>query len=272
MSNNFGVAAADIASDGRSFIELRDIGKTFETKSGDVEAIGQINLSVRQNQFIAIVGPSGCGKSTLLKIVAGLVAPSSGLVRIYDDNERPLLGMVFQHPALLPWRTVLANILLPTEIVGQPREEAAERARGLLQLVRLADFASKYPSELSGGMQMRAALCRALICEPSLLLMDEPFGALDAMTREDLSLELLRIWQRKPKTVLFVTHSISEAILLADQVVVISSRPGHVVETVDIDIGRPRGIGHTESQAFRDYLFHIRSLIVSDQQRPQAES
>ncbi len=261
-----------IRSEDRPFIDLRDVGKTFQTKTGDVEAIGQINLSVRQNQFIAIVGPSGCGKSTLLKIVAGLVAPSSGVVRIHYDNERPALGMVFQHPALLPWRTVLANVLLPTEIVGQPREEAAEQARALLQLVGLADFASKYPSELSGGMQMRAALCRALICEPSLLLMDEPFGALDAMTREDLSLELLRIWQHQPKTVLFVTHSISEAILLADQIVVISSRPGHVVENVDIDIGRPRGIEDTESQVFRDYLSRIRSLIVSDQRQPVAES
>ena len=264
MSNSIGVAASQTASEGRPFIELRDVSKTFRTKTGDVDAISQVTLSVRRNQFIAIVGPSGCGKSTLLKLVAGLEAPSSGVITMHEHSEAPLVGMVFQHPALLPWRTVLANVLLPTEIMGLRREEATERATRLLQLVGLADFAIKYPSELSGGMQMRIALCRALICEPSLLLMDEPFGALDAMTREDLSLELLRIWQRKPKTVLFVTHSISEAILLADQVVIISSRPGHVVRTIDIDIGRPRGITDMESQAFRDYSSLIRSLIVAD--------
>ncbi len=266
MANKINVVRPQAASPAVPFIELLNVGKTFRTKTGDVDAICDVSLSISCKHFVAFVGPRGCGKSTLLNMLAGLVMPSSGRIVLRAEGEDPLanVGMVFQHPALLPWRNVLANILLPTQIVGMSREEAVDRAKGLLQLVGLANFSSKYPGELSGGMQMRVALCRALICEPSLLLMDEPFGALDAMTREDLSIELLRIWQREPKTVLFVTHSISEAILLADQVVIIGSRPGRVLRTVDIDINRPRGISDMESQAFRDYSSLIRSSIVPD--------
>jgi NitT/TauT family transport system ATP-binding protein len=266
MSTKINVVRSSVAKPEAPFIEFLKVGKSFRTKTGDVEAIRDISLSIARNHFVAIVGPSGCGKSTLLKMLAGLLTPSSGQIVLHAEGEDPLanIGMVFQRPALLPWRSVLSNILLPTQIVGMNREAALERAKALLQLVGLSDFAEKYPNELSGGMQMRVALCRSLICEPSLLLMDEPFGALDAMTREDLSIELLGIWQRQPKTVLFVTHSISEAILLADQVVVIGSRPGRVVRTVEIDIARPRGIADMQSAAFRDYVTLIRSSIVAD--------
>jgi NitT/TauT family transport system ATP-binding protein len=266
MSNKINLTRSLVVSPKAPFIEFVNVSKTFRTKTGDVDAIRDVSLSIRKNHFVAIVGPSGCGKSTLLKMLAGLLAPSSGRIMLHAKGEDLLanVGMVFQRPALLAWRSVLSNILLPTQIVGMNREAAVDRAKGLLQLVGLTEFSEKYPNELSGGMQMRVALCRALICEPSLLLMDEPFGALDAMTREDLSIELLGIWQRQPKTVLFVTHSISEAILLADQVVVIGSRPGRVVRTVEIDINRPRGMSDMQSLTFRDYAALIRSSIVAD--------
>lgn len=266
MSKMINLARNPARCEQTPLIEFVNVGKTFRTRTGDVDAICDVSLSIPRNQFVAIVGPSGCGKSTLLKMLAGLLAPSSGRIVLHAEGEDPLsnVGMVFQRPALLPWRSVLSNILLPTQLIGMDRETAVDRARGLLRLVGLAEFSEKYPNELSGGMQMRAALCRALICEPSLLLMDEPFGALDAMTREDLSIELLGIWQRQPKTVLFVTHSISEAILLADRVVVIGSRPGRVVRTVEIEINRPRGILDMQSVTFRDYAAQIRSSIVAD--------
>ena len=245
------------------FIDFVKVGKTFQTRTGEVPAICDVSLSIPRNQFVAIVGPSGCGKSTLLKMLAGLLTVTSGRIDLHAEGKDPLsnVGMVFQRPALLPWRDVMANILLPTQIAKLDRTAATERAMGLLKLVGLTDFARKYPSELSGGMQMRVALCRALICEPTLLLMDEPFGALDAMTREDLSIELLKIWQRQPKTVLFVTHSISEAILLADRVVVMSSRPGRVIQTIDIDIPRPRDFSDIHTTAFKDYSSLIRESI-----------
>ncbi|MBS0219660.1 MAG: ABC transporter ATP-binding protein [Proteobacteria bacterium] len=246
-----------------SFIDFVNVGKTFRTRTGDIPAICDISLSIPKNQFVAIVGPSGCGKSTLLKMLAGLLTVTSGRIDLHTGGRDPLpnVGMVFQRPALLPWRDVLSNILLPTQIAKLERPVAVKRAMALLKLVGLAEFARKYPNELSGGMQMRVALCRALICEPTLLLMDEPFGALDAMTREELSIELLKIWQHQPKTVLFVTHSISEAILLADRVVVMSARPGRVIQTVDIDISRPRDFSDVHSAAFKDYSSLIRELI-----------
>lgn len=245
------------------FIDFVNVGKTFRTRTGDVPAMSDVSLSIAKNQFVAIVGPSGCGKSTLLKMLAGLLAVTTGRIDLHGKSKDPLLnvGMVFQRPALLPWRNVLANVLLPAQVARLDRAVAHERAIRLLKLVGLVDFTRKYPGELSGGMQMRVALCRALICEPTLLLMDEPFGALDAMTREDLSIELLRIWQRQPKTVLFVTHSISEAILLADRVVVMSSRPGRVIQTIDIDIPRPRDFADVNSAAFKDYSSLIRESI-----------
>jgi NitT/TauT family transport system ATP-binding protein len=246
------------------FIEFAGVGKTFQTKDAKrIEAIREVSFSVKKNQFVTIVGPSGCGKSTLLKMLAGLLTPSAG--RVIVDAQAGYspanVGMVFQRPALLPWRTVLGNVLLPAIITGMDDEKALDRAHSLLSLVGLADFADKYPNELSGGMQQRVGICRALLCQPTLLLMDEPFAALDALTREDLSVELLRIWEHEPKTVLFVTHSISEAILLADQVVIFSPRPGRVVRTVEIDIPRPRDLATTQTATFQKYTALIRGSI-----------
>jgi NitT/TauT family transport system ATP-binding protein len=251
------------------FIEFIGVGKTFQTKDAKrVEAISDISFTVKKDQFVTIVGPSGCGKSTLLKMLAGLLTPSSGRV-IVDagaSHEPSNVGMVFQRPALLPWRTVLGNVLLPAIITGVDRNQALDRAHSLLSLVGLSDFAGKYPNELSGGMQQRVGICRALLCQPTLLLMDEPFAALDALTREDLSVELLRIWTHEPKTVLFVTHSISEAILLADRVVIFSPRPGRVVRTVEIDIPRPRDLATTQTVIFQKYMALIREVISSSRQ------
>jgi NitT/TauT family transport system ATP-binding protein len=264
MANVVNLAGSPIDQPQSAFIEFASVGKVFRTKSEErIEAIRDISFKVEKNQFITIVGPSGCGKSTLLKMMAGLMAPSSGRILVHSEDHaaHANAGMVFQRPALLPWRNVLGNILLPAIIVGMDREQALERAHALLTLVGLSDFANRYPTELSGGMQQRVAICRALLCQPTLLLMDEPFAALDALTREDLSIELLRIWQHQPKTVLFVTHSISEAILLADRVVIISSRPGRVVRTVDIEIPRPRDLATMQTPIFQDYATLIRAAI-----------
>ncbi len=225
-------------------IEVLDVTKTFRTRSGeDVPALASIGLSIGAQQFVSIVGPSGCGKSTLLRIIAGLVPPSEGTARIGGslvDGPRRDIGLVFQDPVLLPWRTVRGNILMPAQVVGLAREPAERRCRELLDLVRLGGFAEKYPGELSGGMRQRVAIARALMHDPAILLMDEPFGALDAMTREYMNLELLRIWRASQKTVVLVTHSIDEAVFLADRVVVMSPRPGSVHETIEVDVERPR--------------------------------
>jgi NitT/TauT family transport system ATP-binding protein len=225
-------------------IEVRNVAKTFRARSGDdVLALSGIGLSIGARQFVSIVGPSGCGKSTLLRIIAGLVAPSEGTARIGGaevDGPRRDIGMVFQDPVLLPWRTVRGNVLMPAQVVGLAREPAERRCRELLDLVRLGGFADKYPGELSGGMRQRVAIARALMHDPAILLMDEPFGALDAMSREHMNLELLRIWRASQKTVVLVTHSIDEAVFLADRVVVMSPRPGSVHEIVDVDVERPR--------------------------------
>jgi NitT/TauT family transport system ATP-binding protein len=247
------------------FIHFEKVGKTFVTKDGErLEAIRDISFSVPKNEFVTIVGPSGCGKSTLLRMLAGLLRPTSGSILFGNQPVTgPIAdaGMVFQRPALLPWRNVLGNVLLPAIIIGMDRTAALERAYSLLDLVGLANFAQKYPNELSGGMQQRVAICRALICRPVLLLMDEPFASLDAMTREDLSIELMHIWQHETKTVLFITHSITEAVLLADRVVVISSRPGIVKQTIDIDIPRPRDMATTERPEFQAYASAVRTAI-----------
>ena len=219
------------------FIALDRVGMTYAARSGPVEALRDISFGVRRGEFVALVGPSGCGKSTLLRIVAGLRPPTGGDV-VVDGRRvaRPMaeVGMVFQAPVLLKWRTVLDNVLLPAELAGLDPKRHRDRARELLRLVGLGDFEAKLPRELSGGMQQRASLCRALLLDPPLLLMDEPFGALDAMTRDEMNLELLRVWgegtdgRRDRKTILFVTHSIPEAVFLADRVVVMSPRPGRV--------------------------------------------
>nr|WP_017757527.1 ABC transporter ATP-binding protein [Pseudacidovorax intermedius] len=232
----------------RPLIEVDHAGMVYPAESGPVEALRDISLSIHEGEFVALVGPSGCGKSTLMRAMAGLRPVTSGQVRVQGvpvDKPIPQVGMVFQAALLLKWRSVLDNVLLPVELAGLDRARYRERAHELLRLVGLGDFAGKRPGELSGGMQQRAAMCRALILDPPILLMDEPFGALDAMTRDDMNLELLRIWgQDQPraarKTIVFVTHSIPEAVFLADRVVVMSPRPGRVAQIHDVPIARPR--------------------------------
>jgi NitT/TauT family transport system ATP-binding protein len=234
-------------------IQIDDVGMIYQAESGPVEALRGISLSIQQGEFVSLVGPSGCGKSTLLRCIAGLRTVTSGRIVVEGvPVERPIpkVGMVFQAAVMLKWRTVLDNVLLPTELYGLNPRDYLERAHELLKLVGLADFATKRPGELSGGMQQRASLCRALILDPPILLMDEPFGALDAMTRDEMNLELLRIWGEantgssgaQRKTVVFVTHSIPEACFLSDRIVVMSPRPGRVATIRSVEIERPRTV------------------------------
>jgi NitT/TauT family transport system ATP-binding protein len=230
------------------FIVMDSVGMTYRTASGPVEAVRDVSFSVEKGELVTLVGPSGCGKSTLLRIVAGLRPATRGAVTVAGQpvhGPLPLVGMVFQAPVLLRWRRLLENVLLPAELAGLRPADYAARARDLLALTGLGDFADKFPRELSGGMQQRASLCRALLLDPPLLLMDEPFGALDAMTRDEMNLELLRIWgegNEERKTILFVTHSIPEAVFLADRIVVLSPRPGQVARIFEVPLPRPRTV------------------------------
>jgi len=225
-------------------IEIVDVSKVYAARRGEaLVALADTSLAIREAEFVSVVGPSGCGKTTLMKIVAGLVPPSGGEVRVSNASvvePRADVGVVFQQPLLLPWLRVLSNVLLPVAVQGRAKRDYRDRAADLLELAGLADFHRHYPFELSGGMQQRVAIVRALIHEPSLLLMDEPFGALDAMTRESMGLELQRIWEADRKTVLFITHSISEAVFLSDRVAVMTARPGRIEAVVDVDLPRPR--------------------------------
>jgi NitT/TauT family transport system ATP-binding protein len=228
-------------------IRLDGVGMTYATGSGPVEALRDIDLTVGRGELVAVVGPSGCGKSTLLRIIAGLRAPSRGRVEVDGRpvvRPIPSVGMVFQAPVLLKWRTIQDNVLLPAELSRLDPRDYRARAAQLLRLVGLAEFAQRLPRELSGGMQQRASLCRALLLDPPLLLMDEPFGALDAMTRDEMNLELLRVWGQgsgeERKTIVFVTHSIPEAVFLADRVIVMTSRPGRLGRVFDVPLPRPR--------------------------------
>ena|SRR5690606_2730392 len=250
-------------------IDLQGVSQTFLTRRGQVEALREIDLKVAEGEFVAVVGRSGCGKSTLLRIVNGLLAPTSGQV-IVDGlpvtAPRRDVMMVFQRPALLPWRSVLDNVLLPAEIFGLRRADYEPRARELLEMVGLEGFLSRRPHELSGGMQQRVALCRSLLTEPRAMLMDEPFSALDALTRTELSVELQRIHMEHSTTILFVTHSIDEAVLLADRVVVLSPRPGRIRKILDVDIPRPRTLGrnaHLEDVARISAELH--ELLLDDE-------
>ena len=247
-----------------SKIQCRGLAKTYKTRGGRITALENVDLEIGSNEFVTLVGPSGCGKTTLLKLVNALIRPSRGEL-IYDGQRltKPPkdVGMVFQQPVLLPWRTVKANVLLPAEILGLDLVQARRRAMDLLALVGLAGFEDRFPGELSGGMQQRVAICRALIHNPSVLLMDEPFAALDAMTREELGFELLRIWDVDKKTVVFVTHNIPEAILLADRVVAMSPRPGRVAKVIAIELPRPRTLDMQFLPQFKAYSDEIRALI-----------
>ena len=227
-------------------IRLTGVSRTFTGRSGTVEALRGIDLDVADGEFVAVLGRSGCGKSTLLRLISGLLPVSAGEVRVSGDRvTRPRrdITMMFQKPALLPWRSVLDNVLLPVQIAGGKKAAHRDRAQELLTLTGLAGFEKRLPHELSGGMQQRVALCRSMIGKPRVMLMDEPFSALDALTREELSGELQRVHMDLGTTVVFVTHSIDEAVLLADRVVVLSPRPGRIREILDIKIPRPRTLG-----------------------------
>jgi len=227
----------------RRLITIAGLEKTYRTRDGDVPSLRPIDLDIHDGEFVAVVGPSGCGKSTLLKLVAGLIKPTAGEIRIDGKlvEEPPDdVGIVFQSPVLLAWRTVLRNVMMPVEVRKLDRASHLERARKLLATAGLEGFENKFPWQLSGGMQQRTAICRALVHDPKIVLMDEPFGALDALTRERMNLELQRIHQETGKTILLITHSIPEAVFLADRVVVMSERPGTIAAIYDVKLPRPR--------------------------------
>ena len=249
-----------------SAVRLVDVGHIYRTRSGPVTAIDSVSTEIAENEFIAVVGPSGCGKSTLLKIIASLILPSQGQVERFGmraDKPTPDIGMVFQAPVLLNWRNVLDNVLLPIEILGYSRKQYREKAMHLLERARISDFASKYPRELSGGMQQRVAICRALVYDAKLLLMDEPFGALDALTRDHMNEELLRLWSEERKTTLLITHSISEAVFLADRVMVMCHRPGRIMRDIPIELPRPRDPAVRTSTEFTDYVRAILAELTA---------
>jgi NitT/TauT family transport system ATP-binding protein len=247
-------------------IAVEGISRIFTSGARTVHALDGVSFDVQAGNFVSIVGPSGCGKSTLLKIISGLLPASSGVISVNGKRvDEPLknVGMVFQAPVLLKWRSVLGNILLPVEFAKLDIAGHMEKAHSLIKLVGLEGFGEMYPHQLSGGMQQRVSLCRALVTDPQLLLMDEPFGALDAMTRDELDLELLKLWEEKKKTVLFVTHSIQEAVFLSDHVFVISARPGRLLEKLSIDLPRPRTMEMMSGAKFGEYTLKIRSLLAS---------
>jgi NitT/TauT family transport system ATP-binding protein len=246
-------------------IRAAHLHKTYPSADGaDVVALQNVSFDIADGEFVSLVGPSGCGKSTLLKIMAGLLPHTSGDIQIAGhavSGPSPDIGMVFQAPVLLPWRTILQNVLLSSEMRATPGIDYRERAEALLAMVGLADFSARYPHELSGGMQQRASIVRALVQDPRILLMDEPFGALDAMTREQMNVEVLRIWQTTRKTVVFVTHSISESVFLSDRVFVMTPRPGALATIIDIDLPRPRSLGLINSERFGTFVAQIRDLL-----------
>jgi NitT/TauT family transport system ATP-binding protein len=248
-------------------VSIRAVDKVFNPGSTDrIEALRGIDLEVAPGEFVSLLGPSGCGKSTLLRIVGDLVTPSAGVVEV---NGKPAhqarldrdYGIVFQQATLYDWRSVLRNVELPLEIMGRPKDEREARARQMLDLVQLGDFAARFPYQLSGGMQQRVAIARALSFEPAILLMDEPFGALDEMTRERMQAEVLRIWTQTGTTVIFVTHSIPEAVFLSSRVVVMSARPGRIAGIVEIDLPQPRDEVTREHPHFYEKLTEVRETL-----------
>jgi NitT/TauT family transport system ATP-binding protein len=245
----------------RPIIELQGVSKTYRTRDGDIPSLRPIDFTVGEGEFVVIVGPSGCGKTTLLKMLAGLLTPSGGEVRIEGKSitkPHSNIGIVFQTALLLPWRSVFSNVMMPVEVKGLPRAAYAQRARDLLRLTGLQGFETKYPWQLSGGMQQRVAICRALVHDPKLMLMDEPFGALDAMTREKMNVELQRIQGETGKTVLLITHSIPEAVFLADRVMVMNARPGNIAAVYDIPLPRPRTLDIMANPLFVEMTQKIR--------------
>ena len=249
-----------------TLIQAKDITKVYETKDGLVESLKPLSFSIQSGEFVSVVGPSGCGKSTLLKMVAGLLPITSGELKIEGkpvDGPQKDVGIVFQSAVLLAWRTVIENIMLQAEMRNMPKEEATAKAMQLIDMAGLKGFEGKYPRQLSGGMQQRASICRALLHDPPLLLMDEPFGALDAMTREKMNLELQRIWLASKKTVLLITHSIPEAIFLSDRVIVMSERPGTIAAVYDINLPRTRHLDVMGTPEFANFAKQIRAHFFS---------
>jgi NitT/TauT family transport system ATP-binding protein len=247
------------------FIRLHNVAKTYQTTGGDIEACADINLDIKQSEFVAIVGPSGCGKTTILKMVAGLAPYSSGTITIGGtrvDRPQTDVGIVFQEAIMLDWRDVLENVMLQIDIRKMDRAKYEPIARNLLKATGLEGFEKKKPYELSGGMRQRVSICRALVHGPAMLMMDEPFGALDALTREQISMDIQKLWMETRKTALHITHSIPEAVLLADRVVVMGPRPGRIVEILDIDLPRPRRLDQLPER-FHGYSTHIRNIFKS---------
>jgi NitT/TauT family transport system ATP-binding protein len=240
-------------------IEVAGVTKTFELPTGVLEALAGVSFSVPAKEFVTIIGPSGCGKSTLLRILADIYRPTSGTVAIGGQSpgearRRRELGVVFQDPTLFPWRDVLGNVLLPLKIAGRLNAQTRQQARDLLELVGLSGFEKARPDQLSGGMKQRAAIARSLVLDPNVLLLDEPFGALDEITRQRMNLELLRIWGETGTTAVLITHSLSEAVFLSDRILVMSPRPGKIVEEVPVDLTRPRTPEMLREQRFFDTL------------------
>jgi NitT/TauT family transport system ATP-binding protein len=245
---------------GGAIVRIAALKKAF----GDLEAIRQLSFDVADGEFVSVLGPSGCGKSTLLMMIAGLIGPSAGEIRIKDAKvagPRREIGVVFQSPVLLPWRTVLQNVLFPIELLKLPRPQYRQRAMDLLRMTKIDEFSGLLPRQLSGGMRQRVAICRALVHDPSILLMDEPFSALDAITRDEMAVELQRIWQANRKTVIFVTHSIREAAFLSDRVLVMGRRPATIIDELAIELPRPRAIAVTEDETFNRLVRHLRKAI-----------
>jgi NitT/TauT family transport system ATP-binding protein len=247
----------------RTAVSARGLSLTFETADGPVYALSDVNLEIGEGEFVSLIGPSGCGKTTLLRVIADLERPTGGEILVNGvppeaARLRRDYGYVFQAPALLPWRTIEGNVTLPLEVMGVPRAERRERARRQLELVNLAGFERKFPWQLSGGMQQRASIARALSFEPALLLMDEPFGALDEIVRDHLNEQLLRLWAKTGKTVVFVTHSIPEAVFLSTRIVVMSPRPGRIIDVVDCDLGAERPLEIRETPEFLKIAHRVR--------------
>src|SRR5512133_1599649 len=263
MQSAAGSLASSLAADrgrGGTIVRIAAVKKAF----GEVEAIRQLSFDVADGEFLSLLGPSGCGKSTLLMMIAGLIDPTAGEIRIKDAKvagPRREVGVVFQSPVLLPWRTVLQNVLFPIELLKLPRRQYEARAMDLLRMAKIDEFSGLLPRQLSGGMRQRVAICRALVHDPSILLLDEPFSAVDAITRDEMAVELQRIWQANRKTVIFVTHSIREAAFLSDRVVVMGRRPATIIDELAIELPRPRAIAVTEDETFNRLVRHLRKAI-----------
>ena len=255
---------SDRAASAAAGITLSGVSKTYRSRDGDVPSLRPLDFHINEGEFFVVVGPSGCGKSTLLKMISGLLAPSTGEILVEGEpvtKPHGNVGIVFQNALLLPWRNILANVMLPIDMKKLPRAEYLVRAKALLKLVGLEGFEKKLPWQLSGGMQQRASICRALVHDPKIMLMDEPFGALDAMTREQMNVELQRLWMERKKTVVFITHSTAEAVFLGDRVLVMTPRPGQIGDLFDVEIPRPRALDVMNTEKFGGYVRRIRGVL-----------